>query len=155
MFDANNKTGGTLDYTNSIGPYLHGIVTARLGREDRQHGHLRRRDHRRQRRSCHGGTDYFTGVVIDVSTSGRNGDEIAVFVNEDPRRHPRGRHQRQPDRLLIHPHLSKPPAPKGRGLTPLSAVADAPYLPIGHGTISWVVTRRQADEAVDAWYAHP
>ena len=31
-----------------------------------------------------GGSGYFVGVVKDVSTSGANGDEIAVFVNEEP-----------------------------------------------------------------------
>ena len=81
VFNANNKTGGTLDYTDSTGQTLHGVVTpgtvAKAGNKVTFDGTI---------------TDSnvewnigqpFTGVVIDVSTSGRNGDQIGVFVARD------------------------------------------------------------------------
>ena len=80
-FDANSKTGGTLDYTNSFGSYLHGVVTpdsvVKTGNTvtfdgtftDASANYLQ-------------GGNVFHAVVTDVSTSGSHGDEIAVFVNE-------------------------------------------------------------------------
>ena len=82
VFNANDKTGGTLDYTDSTGQTLHGVVTpddkvTKVGNEVTFEGTI---------------TDSnvawnigqpFTGVVIDVSTSGRNGDQIGVFVARD------------------------------------------------------------------------
>src|SRR6478735_7015281 len=85
-FDANNKTGGSLDYQASNGMWLHGVVTPgsyqkmdattavfageiTSGSEDYT--------------VHHEGTDYFTVKVVDGSTSGRNGDIIAVLANMD------------------------------------------------------------------------
>ena len=82
-FSANDKTGGTLDYTNSLGSYLHGTVTpgtvVKSGNTVTFRGVITDAS-----AVYNGGTGYFVGVVKDVSTSGANGDEIAVFVNEQP-----------------------------------------------------------------------
>ena len=79
VFDANNKTGGTLDYTDSTGQTLHGVVSVGTVMKDGNTvtfvGTI---------------TDSnvewnlgksFTGVVKDVSTSGSNGDQIGLFVD--------------------------------------------------------------------------
>ena len=81
-FDANNKTGGTLDYTNSFGSYLHGTVTPGSVVKT---GNIVTFDGTFTDASANyvQGGNVFHGVVKDVSTSGRNGDEIAVFVNEN------------------------------------------------------------------------
>ena len=82
VFNANDKTGGTLDYTDSTGQTLHGVVTpedtvTKVGNKVTFEGTI---------------TDsnvewnigrHFTGVVIDGSTSGRNGDQIGLFVARD------------------------------------------------------------------------
>jgi hypothetical protein len=85
-FNANNKTGGTLDYQNSNGQWLHaeinpnsyrqgvepnsavftGVITS--GSDDYTVGHA--------------GDDFIILKVVDNSTSGRNGDLIAVYANE-------------------------------------------------------------------------
>lgn len=86
-FDANNKTGGTLDYVNnSNGMWLHGVVAP---------GTVKVLD---DRTAIFGGTitagstdylsnprgaNYFTAKVVDGGTSGRNGDMIAVLANQD------------------------------------------------------------------------
>ena len=85
-FDANNKTGGTLDYQASNGMWLHGFVTP---------GSYQKIDARTavfageitsgsdDYTVHHDGTDYFTVKVVDGSTSGRDGDIIAVLANMD------------------------------------------------------------------------
>ena len=85
-FDANNKTGGSLDYQASNGMWLHGVVTpgsyqkidantAVFGGEITS-GSDDFTVH-------HQGTDFFTVKVVDGGTSGRNGDIIAVLANMD------------------------------------------------------------------------
>jgi hypothetical protein len=84
-FDASAKTGGSLDYQNSNGAWLHGIVTSyrqidehtavfagtiTAGSFDYTDGHA--------------GSDYFFAKVVDGGTSGSNGDQIAVLANEGP-----------------------------------------------------------------------
>ena len=82
-FSANDKTGGTLDYTNSLGSYLHGTVTpgsvVKSGNTVTFQGVITDAS-----AVYNGGSGYFVGVVKDGSTSGANGDQIAVFVNEQP-----------------------------------------------------------------------
>jgi hypothetical protein len=86
VFDANNKTGGTLDYQASNGMWLHGVVTP---------GSYQKIDDQTavfageitsgsfDYTEAHAGTDYFTVKVVDGGTSGRNGDIIAVLANMD------------------------------------------------------------------------
>ena len=124
-FDANNKTGGTLDYQASNGMWLHGVVTPGSYQKIDAHtavfgGEITSGSD--DYTVNHDGTDYFTVKVVDGGTSGRNGDIIAVLANMDghgnwltsagrhhhPRlpddgHHGRDRHRRQPDRPLIHP----------------------------------------------------
>ena len=82
-FDANNNTGGTLDYTNSFGSWLHGTVTpgtvVKAGNTVTFRGTFSEGSPNYDRL---GDANYFVGVVTDGGTSGRNGDKIAVFVNE-------------------------------------------------------------------------
>ena len=86
IFNANNKTGGSLDYQASNGMWLHGVVTP---------GSYQKIDARTavfggeitsgsdDYTVNHDGTDYFTVKVVDGGTSGRNGDIIAVLANMD------------------------------------------------------------------------
>src|SRR6476660_36764 len=86
IFNANNKTGGTLDYQASNGMWLHGVVTP----DSYQKIDAHTADFAGEITSGsddytvnHDGTDYFTVKVVDGSTSGRNGDIIAVLANMD------------------------------------------------------------------------
>ena len=86
IFNANNKTGGTLDYQASNGMWLHGVVTP--GSYQKIDGHTAVFGGEITSGSDdytvnHEGTDYFTVKVVDGSTSGRNGDIIAVLANMD------------------------------------------------------------------------
>ena len=84
-FDANAKTGGSLDYQNSNGMWLHGVVTSYRQIDDHTAvfggtitaGSL-------DYTESHPGSDYFFAKVVDGGTSGRNGDKIAVLANEGP-----------------------------------------------------------------------
>jgi hypothetical protein len=84
IFDANQKTGGSLDYQNSNGMWLHGVVTSYRqiddhtavfagtiidGSDDYTVNHT-------------DGPDYFFAKVVD-GTSG-SPDQIAVLGNEGP-----------------------------------------------------------------------
>ena len=85
-FNANNKTGGTLDYQASNGMWLHGVVTpGSYQKIDAQTavfaGEITSGSD--DYTVNHEGTDYFTVKVVDGSTSGRNGDVIAVLANMD------------------------------------------------------------------------
>ncbi len=85
-FDANNKTGGSLDYQASNGMWLHGVVTpGSYQKIDAQTavfaGEITSGSD--DYTVNHEGTDYFTVKVVDGSTSGRNGDIIAVLANMD------------------------------------------------------------------------
>ena len=85
-FNANNKTGGSLDYQASNGMWLHGVVTP---------GSYQKVDANTAVFAGeitsgsddftvnHDGTDYFTVKVVDGGTPGRNGDIIAVLANQD------------------------------------------------------------------------
>jgi hypothetical protein len=83
-FDANAKTGGSLDYQNSNGAWLHGVVDpssyTQTGNNTVQFSGT----------ISDGSATYmvpgahFTAVVTDGGTSGNNGDQIAVFANEAP-----------------------------------------------------------------------
>ena len=80
-FDA-DVNGGSLDYTNSYGSYLHGVVTPGTYQ---QVGNTATFDGTFTDGSAnfvqHGdGTDYFHAKIVDGGTSG---DKIVVFVNED------------------------------------------------------------------------
>ena len=80
VFNANDKTGGTLDYTDSTGQVLHGVVTpddtvVKTGNTVTFEGTIT---------DSNVGWNIgkpFTGVVKDVSTSGSNGDQIGLFVD--------------------------------------------------------------------------
>ena len=113
-----NATGGSLDYKNSNGTWLHGVVTSYRqidahtavfagtitdGSPDYTVNHT-------------DGPDYFFAKVVDGGTSGSNGDQIAVLGERRPHRRQRrlrhvsgrrDRHRRQPGRplttLLINP----------------------------------------------------
>ncbi|WP_426561324.1 hypothetical protein ACPPVT_14255 [Angustibacter sp. McL0619] len=86
IFNANAKTGGTLDYQASNGMWLHGVVTASSYHQidadtavfagEITSGSDDYTVH-------HAGTDYFSVKVVDGGTSGRNGDMIAVLANMD------------------------------------------------------------------------
>ena len=83
-FDA-DATGGSLDYTNSNGQWLHGVVTSY--RQIDAHtavfaGTIT--DGSPDYTDYHPGTDYFFAKVVDGGTSGSNGDQIAVLANEGP-----------------------------------------------------------------------
>jgi len=85
-FDANNKTGGSLDYQASNGMWLHGVVTPGSYQKIDAHtavfaGEITGGSD--DYTVNHDGTDYFTVKVVDGSTSGRNGDIIAVLANMD------------------------------------------------------------------------
>src|SRR6478735_1784945 len=85
-FDANNKTGGSLDYQASNGMWLHGVVTPGSYQKIDAHtavfaGEITSGSE--DYTVAHDGTDYFTVKVVDGSTSGRNGDIIAVLANMD------------------------------------------------------------------------
>jgi hypothetical protein len=84
-FNANEKTGGSLDYQNSNGMWLHGVVTSYRQIDDHTAvfagpitgGSLDYTDR-------HEGPDYFFAKVVDGGTSGSKGDQIAVLANEGP-----------------------------------------------------------------------
>ncbi len=86
VFDANNKTGGTLDYQASNGMWLHGVVAPGSYKKLDAHtavfaGEITSGSF--DYTEAHDGTDYFTVKVVDGGTSGRNGDIIAVLANMD------------------------------------------------------------------------
>ncbi len=86
VFDANNKTGGTLDYQASNGMWLHGVVAPGSYKKLDAHtavfaGEITSGSF--DYTEAHDGTDYFTVKVVDGGTSGRNGDVIAVLANMD------------------------------------------------------------------------
>jgi hypothetical protein len=82
VFNANDKTGGTLDYADSRGETLHGVVTpgtvVKDGGKVVFEGTIT--DSTGPNAAWNIGKP-FTGVVIDVGTPGRNGDQIALFVD--------------------------------------------------------------------------
>ena len=84
-FDANNKTGGSLDYQASNGMWLHGVVTPGTVLKDGNTavfaGEITSGSD--DYTVNHEGTDYFSAKVVDAGTSGRNGDIIAVLANKD------------------------------------------------------------------------
>jgi len=85
-FDANNKTGGSLDYQASNGMWLHGVVTPGSYQKIDAHTAVFAGEITSGSEDYtvhHEGTDYFTVKVVDGSTSGRNGDIIAVLANMD------------------------------------------------------------------------
>jgi hypothetical protein len=84
-FDANTKTGGSLDYQNSNGAWLHGVVTSYRQIDDHTAvfaGTIT--DGSLDYTEGHAGPDYFFAKVVDGGTSGSNGDQIAVLANEGP-----------------------------------------------------------------------
>jgi hypothetical protein len=79
------KTGGSLDYQNSIGQWLHGVVTSYRQIDDNTAvfaGTIT--DGSADYTEGHPGPDYFFAKVVDGGTSGSNGDQIAVLANEGP-----------------------------------------------------------------------
>jgi hypothetical protein len=80
-FDANVKTGGSLDYVNTFGETLHGVVTKGT--------YAVQPDGSAQfSGTITGGTDYVEGGANQFSAQiidgGKSGDKIAVFVNSAP-----------------------------------------------------------------------
>jgi hypothetical protein len=82
IFNANEKTGGSLDYQNNTGQWLHGVVdnykqinantvvftgTITAGSDDYLPG-----------------TGHFYAKVVDGGSSGVQGDKIAVLANAGP-----------------------------------------------------------------------
>ena len=85
-FNANNKTGGSLDYQASNGMWLHGVVTPGSYQKIDAHTAVFAGEITSGSEDYtvhHDGTDYFTVKVVDGSTSGRRGDIIAVLANMD------------------------------------------------------------------------
>jgi len=86
-FDANNKTGGTLDYLNkSNGMWMHGVVapgTVKVVSDGTAIFGGTITDGSTDYLSNPLGANYFTAKVVDGGTSGRNGDMIAVLANQD------------------------------------------------------------------------
>jgi hypothetical protein len=85
IFNANQKTGGSLDYQNSWGQWLHGVVTSYRQINDHEAvfaGTIT--DGSPDYTDGHPGPDYFFAKVVDGGTSGSNGDQIAVLANEGP-----------------------------------------------------------------------
>ena len=85
IFNANNKTGGTLDYQASNGMWLHGVVTPGSFRKIDAHtavfaGTITSGSD--DYTTNHAGPDYFFAKVVD-GTSG-SPDQIAVLANEGP-----------------------------------------------------------------------
>jgi hypothetical protein len=85
IFDANKKTGGSLDYQNSNGDWLHGVVTPGSYRQIEPNtavfvGTIT--DGSSNYTENHVGPDYFYAEVVDKGTSGSHGDQIAVLANE-------------------------------------------------------------------------
>ena len=82
-FDANNKTGGSLDYTNSVGYFLHATVTpgtvVKSGNTITFSGVLTSASP-----EYNGGTGTYDAVVTDNGEGSKatGPDKIAVFVNE-------------------------------------------------------------------------
>ena len=80
-FNANAKTGGSLDYQNSDGGWLHGVVDAgsytQNGNTVQFSGTITDGSWNYMVPGAH-----FTAVVTDGGTSGSKGDQIAVFANE-------------------------------------------------------------------------
>ncbi len=86
IFNANNKTGGTLDYRASNGMWLHGVVTPASYQKIDAHtavfaGEITKGSF--DYTEAHAGTDYFTVKVVDGGTFGPKGDIIAVLANQD------------------------------------------------------------------------
>ncbi len=86
IFDANNRTGGTLLYRASNGMWLRGVVTPGSYQKLDAHtavfaGEITSGSS--DYTEAHAGTDYFTVKVVDGSLWGRNGDVIAVLANMD------------------------------------------------------------------------
>lgn len=84
-FNANQKTGGSLDYQNSKGQWLHGVVTSYRQIDDHTAvfaGTIT--DGSPDYTTGHEGDDYFFAKVVDGGTSGSKGDQIAVLANEGP-----------------------------------------------------------------------
>jgi hypothetical protein len=82
LFNANAKTGGTLDYQNNVGGWLHGVVDP---------GSYQQIDSNTVQFSgaiTDGSANYlwgpqkFIAVIHDGGSSGTQGDTIAVFANE-------------------------------------------------------------------------
>ena len=143
-FDANNKTGGTLDYQASNGMWLHGVVAPGTYQQIDAHtavfgGEITSGSD--DYTVNHDGTDYFTVKIVDGGTSGGNGDIIAVLANQDgygnwltspdpttsrdypmDAAHGRDRHRRQPDRLLIHSADAVSRAASSAQLTPVGNI---------------------------------
>src|SRR4249919_3463621 len=85
-FNANNKTGGTLDYQASNGMWLHGVVTPGSYQKIDAHtavfaGEITSGSD--DYTVNHEGTDYFTVKIVDGGTPDGNGDVIAVLANQD------------------------------------------------------------------------
>ena len=85
-FNASFKTGGSLDYQNSNSQWLHGDVAPGSYQKIDDHtavfaGEITSGSD--DYTVNHPGTDYFSAKVVDFSTSGRNGDTIAVLANKD------------------------------------------------------------------------
>jgi hypothetical protein len=77
-----DQTGGSLDYTNSNGMWLHGVVTSYRQIDDHTAvfaGTIT--DGSADYTVNHEGPDYFFAKVVDGGTSG---DQVAVLANEGP-----------------------------------------------------------------------
>ena len=80
-FDA-NATGGSLDYLNSNGQWLHGVVTSYRQIDDHRAVFAGTIDAGSpDYTDYHAGTDYFFAKVVD---NGSTGDQIAVLANDVP-----------------------------------------------------------------------
>ena len=83
-FNANAKTGGSLDYQNSNGQWLHGVVDPTTVHKLDPHTAVFEGQITSGSDDYQPGTGTFSAKVVDNSTSGRDGDMIAVYANAGP-----------------------------------------------------------------------
>ena len=81
-FNANAKTGGSLDYQNSKGQWLHGVVTPGSYKQIGEHSAVFAGMITAGSEDYLPGTGQFYAKVVDGGTSGSNGDQIAVLAND-------------------------------------------------------------------------
>ena len=80
-FNANVKTGGSLDYQDSTGGWIHGVVKEYRQIDEQTAVFTGRITDGSQGYAIPG---YFYAKVVDGGTSGSQGDRIAVLANAGP-----------------------------------------------------------------------
>jgi hypothetical protein len=80
-FDANAKTGGSLDYQDSTGGWIHGVVQDYKQIDDHTAVFTGTITDGSQNYTIPG---HFYAKVVDGGSSGKQGDQIAVLANAGP-----------------------------------------------------------------------